>query len=244
MPSEQELIKLLGGDDFFLWEYYGKGILGKIQAWMFRSRLKVITKFLRQAQLQPRAILDVGSGPMFISYVLVNNAISEYIGVDIMHADRLKKYKDAMRNLGVKKIEAIRASAESLPLRNESFDFALSLDVLEHLSKPKEAAMEISRVVKDDGMVAISLPLENFFQKACRIGFVLMKSTGDSTLKRIKSPSIIRTPEYHYAGDAKSYDSMAKILKILFKPLITSYTPIGFHKSINVNAIHILQKNG
>ena len=25
LPSKQELIQLLGSDDFFLWKYYGKG---------------------------------------------------------------------------------------------------------------------------------------------------------------------------------------------------------------------------
>lgn len=70
LSPKQELIQLLGNSDFFLWEYYGKGI----------------------------------------------------------------------------------------------FDFDLSLDLLEHLSKPREAATEIYRVVKDDGIIAISLPLENLFK--------------------------------------------------------------------------------
>ncbi|MHA1834021.1 MAG: methyltransferase domain-containing protein [Candidatus Baldrarchaeia archaeon] len=41
----------------------------------------------------------------------------------------------------MKKLEKERrASAEQLPFRNGIFDFALSLDVLEHLSKLREAA--------------------------------------------------------------------------------------------------------
>jgi len=200
--------------------------------------------FLRKVKLKPRMILDAGCVPMFISYALVDNETSEYIGVDIMRADRLKKYRDAMNNIGVKTLQVVRASAESLPFRNGIFDFALSLDVLEHLSKPREAAMEIYRVVKDDGMVAVSLPLENLFQRLSRMGFILMRIMGDPILKRAKRIPITRTPEYHYSrGDIKSYNEMLKMLRELFSSLHTRYTPIGFHKSINVNAVHILQRS-
>ena len=144
IPSKKKLIQLLGDRDFFLWEYYGEGVLGKIQAWIFRSRIKVLVRFLRKVGLNYRMILDVGCGPMLISYALVSNEASEYIGVDIMSADKLKKYRDVMNNIiGVKKLQVVRASAESLPFRKGIFDFALALDVLEHLSKPREATMEI-----------------------------------------------------------------------------------------------------
>ena len=242
LPSKQQLIQFLGSGDFFLWEYYGEGILCKIQAWIFRSRIKVLMKFLRQTRLKPRTILDVGCGPMFISYALVSNATSEYIGVDIMHADRLKKYRDAMRNIGVKTLEVVRASAEQLPFRGNTFDLSLSLDVLEHLSKPREVIMGIYKVTKNGGKVVISLPLENLFQRLARVGFRLMKIMGDPILKKAKQVPITRTPEYHYVGDIKSYGDMVRVLKEQFSPLQTEYTPIGFFKSININAVHILQK--
>ena len=99
------------------------------------------------------------------------------------------------------------------------------------------------RVVKDDGMVAVSLPLENLFQRLSRMGFILMRIMGDPILKRAKTIPISRTPEYHYVGDVKSYDEMLKMLREFFTLLHTEYTPIGFHKSINVNAVHILKNS-
>jgi len=124
LPSKEALGKTLD-QDFFLWEYYGGGLLGKIQAWIFRSRIRVVIEFLRKAKLNPRMILDVGCGPMFISYALANNT-TEYVGIDIMSTASLKKYRDAMNNIGVKSLHVVRASAEYLPLRNGSFDFSLS----------------------------------------------------------------------------------------------------------------------
>ncbi|MEM2981367.1 MAG: class I SAM-dependent methyltransferase [Thermoproteota archaeon] len=199
-------------------------------------------EFLRKANFTSKIIVDVGCGPMFVSHVLVSDATREYIGIDMMNTSKLKKYRDAMKNIGVKTIEAVRASAEMLSFRNGVFDFALSLDVFEHLKKPREAAIEIYRVVKNDGMVAISLPLENLFQKVYRIGFVLMKIAGDPILKRSKHVPLTRTPRYHYVGDIRSYKDMLEMLKDILKLLLTRYTPMSFHKSINVNAIHLFQK--
>jgi len=126
LPPKHKLIQFLGVDDFFLWEYYGKDFFGRIQAWIFSSRVKVLMEFLRKTRQGLGIVLDVGCGPMFVSYSLVNNAATEYVGVDIMPADRLKKYRDAMRGVGVKTIEVVRASAESLPFRDGVFGFSLS----------------------------------------------------------------------------------------------------------------------
>lgn len=239
LPPKRKLIQLLGISDFFLWQYYGEGILGRIQAWIFRSRIKALMKFLRRSQLKPRRILDIGCGPMFISYALINNPTYEYVGVDIMFSDKSKKYRDAMRKLGVGEIGVVRASAEQLPLRGNAFDLSFCLDVLEHLSKPREGIMEIYKVTKNGGKVAMSLPLENLFQRLARIGFRLMKLVGDPILKKAE-----RVPRaHHYVGDIKSYGDMVRVLKEQFSLLQTEYTPIGFLKSININAVHILQRS-
>jgi len=241
LPPKQPLVKLLGRGDFFLWEYYGEGVLGKIKAWIFRSRIRALVGFLWKVRPNLRMILDVGCGPMFISYTLTSDK-NEYVGVDIISSDRLKKYRDVMNNMGVKRLHVVRAGAEQLPFKERVFDVVLALDVLEHLSKPRLAVMEIIRVMKNDGMFAISLPLENLIQKLCRIGFILMKIGGDPILKHARSVPITRTPEYHYVGDVKSYDDMIKMLKEFLIFTHSDYTPVGLHKSINVNAIHIAQK--
>jgi len=240
MPPMQKIIELLDENDFFLWEYYGRGFLGKFQTYIFRSRIKVLMKLLKCLNLIPKTILDVGCGPMFISYSLTRTFSSEYIGIDLIHSNRLKKYRDAMRNIGVKNIEVIRASAEYLPFKDESFDILLSLDVIEHLRQPRTAIIEISRVNKN--IFGISLPLENLFQRLARIGFKLMKIMGDPMPKKSNQINITKIPNYHYVGDIKTYDDMIIELKEQFIPFIVNYTPIGLFKSINVNAVHLFKK--
>jgi len=83
-------------------------------------------EFLRKTRQELGSVLDVGCGPMFVSYSLVNNGATEYVGVDIMPTDRLKKYRDAMRCVGVKEIEVVRVSAESRPFRDGVFGFSLT----------------------------------------------------------------------------------------------------------------------
>lgn len=242
LPSKQRLVQFLGNDDFFLWEYYGEGIFGRILGLIFKSRIKALMGLLNKLDLNFERVVDVGCGPCFVSYALASKMSGEYIGVDIISAAKLRRYKDAMKNEGVKNIEIVRASAEFLPFRAGAFDFVLSLDVLEHLQSSREAIKEIHRVVKNGGIVAISLPLENLFQKWLRVGFALMKLIGDPILKDSKRVPIGKTPNYHYAGDVKSHDEMFRVLIKYFRHKCTKYTPIGLHKSLNINALHIFQK--
>ena len=69
-----------------------------------------------------------------------------------------------------------------------------------------------------------------------------MKVGGDLILKKAKHIPITRTPEYHYVGDIKSYDDMINLLKDFLNFVHIEYTPIGLHRSVNVNAVHILKK--
>ncbi|MFX1365304.1 MAG: class I SAM-dependent methyltransferase [Promethearchaeota archaeon] len=45
-----------------------------------------------------------------------------------------------------------------LPYREESFDFVSALDVLEHIQDDKLAISEISRILKENGIVVITVP--------------------------------------------------------------------------------------
>ena len=242
-PPKHQLIQLLGNADIFLQQYYGGGIVSKVRAPIFRNRTKAVMESLKRLQLKPRIVLDGGCGPMFISYSLADFT-SDYIGVDIMPTDKLKKYRDAMRRVGVETAEVIRASIERLPFRDGVFDLVLALEVLEHLDRPIEAMAEIRMAIRSDSLVIVSLPLENLFQRLSRIGFALIEIVRNPILRRANRIPITltRTSEYHYAGNIRSYDEMLKVLRGTFRPLGTKYTPIGLHRSININAVHVLQK--
>jgi len=47
---------------------------------------------------------------------------------------------------------------KKLPYRNESFDFVSALDVLEHLKDDRVAVSEMSRILKNSGIIVITVP--------------------------------------------------------------------------------------
>ena len=57
-----------------------------------------------------------------------------------------------------KKGHPLRGDLIQLPYKDESFDFISALDVLEHIKDDDLAVSEISRVLKKNGMVVITVP--------------------------------------------------------------------------------------
>lgn len=92
-------------------------------------------------------ILDIGCGTAWFTKALADaypNA--QLFGTDVLNAVKFDK------------LEFILASATHLPFRAGSFDAVSCKAVLEHLSGPLQAIREINRVLKEDGIVFISVP--------------------------------------------------------------------------------------
>ena len=184
---------------------------------------------LKGARIQPgQKVLEVGCGDGERVKALREQGIDAY-GIDINPA-QVGEF-------------AQMGDAENLLYPGNHFDVVYSVDVLEHLSKPDCAVEEIARVSKNGSLVAISLPLENSVQKFSRIGFKFTtpKPFSNNSQDTFEIP-IAKTPDYHYFGTVSSYASMYAILKNSFSLLHTRYTPLGIHKSININAVHIFKK--
>ncbi|NVN90044.1 MAG: methyltransferase domain-containing protein, partial [Desulfuromonadales bacterium] len=54
---------------------------------------------------------------------------------------------------------ALVGEFRTLPYSNQQFDLVCAFDVIEHLSDDRQAIAEFSRVLKDDGILIISVPL-------------------------------------------------------------------------------------
>ncbi len=129
-------------------------------------------------------ILNLGCG---------KKPISGYLNVDIYGGD-------------------IIANAESLPFRNESFNFILASHVLEHVSNLQNSMKEIHRILKPGGILEARVP------------------TG---LKTIYNPFHVRSFDLHTLkgfcreGD-RSYEEQS--LFIFLESVITSHIlPFAYH---------------
>ncbi|MTD10594.1 methyltransferase domain-containing protein [Acinetobacter sp. YIM 103518] len=129
-------------------------------------------------------VVDLGCGERpFEKDILIY--AERYVGVD--WSNTLHKSKiDVLADLNAK-----------LPFDNASFDGVVSFEVLEHLSEPQMMLSEAHRILKDNGIIILSIPfqwwiheapwdfqrytkygLEYQFQKAGFINIQIVETTG------------------------------------------------------------------
>lgn len=100
--------------------------------------------------------LDVGSGPGNVTAALARAAGPDglALGVDISEPMLARAVSaEAGPDVGF-----LRADAQQLPFRDETFDAAISLAVLQLIPNPTATLSEIVRVLKPGGRVAIMVP--------------------------------------------------------------------------------------
>jgi SAM-dependent methyltransferase len=101
---------------------------------------------------QGKKILDVGCGPLPMALGFTD---CEIFGLDqlIGHYKRLgypiAKFADRMRY--------IQASAESIPVRDHTFDAVISVNAIDHVDDFALAAREIARVLRPDGVIRMQV---------------------------------------------------------------------------------------
>ena len=91
-------------------------------------------------------VLDIGCADAKPRQYLPDDA--DYIGID--YYSTATQWYDTRPDLF--------ANAEALPLRNDSIDHALLIDVLEHLPQPERCLNEIHRTLKQGGSLTIQVP--------------------------------------------------------------------------------------
>lgn len=131
-------------------DYYQKGIQKNLfQRFWHTNKLKIVSSLMPHS---PKKILDVGSASgWFISELSKKHPQAKCHGIDV--------YKQAI-SYGKKfypHIEFRLADAHALPYKNNTFDVVISTEVLEHVDSPKEALLEIKRVLKKNGVAIIEL---------------------------------------------------------------------------------------
>ena len=118
-------------------------------------------------------LLDIGCGTGILME-FVASMIKHYVGLDL--ADKtLKVAAERSRCLRVKsKVSLIRADADYLPFRDDSFSIIFALTLLQNIPEPNRTLMEILRVAKDKSQIVItglkkSFTREEFNELICNI---------------------------------------------------------------------------
>lgn len=109
------------------------------------SRLKAIIN--RIGDIRNKKVLEVGCGKGRISRIFKSMGADVY-GIDLSE----KLLQDAKT---VRPHYFVKASAGQIPFKSGSFDVVVLLEVLEHIPQPTVVFEELSRVLKNDGLLII-----------------------------------------------------------------------------------------
>ncbi len=116
----------------------------------------IINKFSSQQKV---TILDAACGFGYGSKVLQDKTLANVIGVDL-DSNAVKYLTKKNKN---KKIKFMSANIISLPFANDSVDYIVCFETIEHLKKIDgiKAIEEFRRVLKKGGIIIISSPNSN-----------------------------------------------------------------------------------
>jgi len=108
-------------------------------------------------RLPVRSMLDAGCGDGRYLAALASAEVvpPRLVGADI--SDRmLATARATAEAYGASVTDYVRANLESLPLRDESFDLVLCVQVIEHLLDPLSGVRELARVLRRGGVLLLS----------------------------------------------------------------------------------------
>jgi SAM-dependent methyltransferase len=118
--------------------------------WWYRGRRRVIDRALRRMDLPGSVrILDAGCGSGRNMVDLA--AFGTVTGLELADASVARARE---RRVG----EVVQGTLDAMPFEPDSFDLAVSLDVVEHLEDDRLALAELRRVVRPGGSLMLTVP--------------------------------------------------------------------------------------
>lgn len=101
-----------------------------------------------------KSVLDIACGEGYGSSLLSSNAAS-VVGVDI-DPESINFAREKYSNKD--NLEFLLGSVTDIPLADKSIDVVVSFETIEHISEHDMMLNQLSRVLKDDGVLVISTP--------------------------------------------------------------------------------------
>jgi SAM-dependent methyltransferase len=129
-----------------------------------KHRVRVVLEYL---DVQPgERVLDCGCGYGWFLKVLGEMSTCRLVGADV-DLGRLEKARRELGGRGVAvaglgSATVLAADAARLPFPDDSFDKIVLSEVLEHLPDDRAALLEVRRVLKPGGVVAITVPNRDY----------------------------------------------------------------------------------
>ena len=144
---DRVLIDLIQPSEYVKWEYFS------------RQRL-LATGIVASGQRAHTRVLDIGCGHGALSLTLSESAGFDVVAMDILEArvSSVRAKKAARDPAAAARVQIVRADAEALPYRDESFDAVAATEVLEHVDEPGRMLSEATRVLRPGGRFFMTTP--------------------------------------------------------------------------------------
>jgi len=150
------------------------GVLGKNyalgrkakRAWKYRVKRRthdIIQAIYKYNPSKINAILDIGAA----EGLMLGSIKKEFLHAQCIGLEYSQELIDINQD---KNINFIQGDAQNLPFENSSFDIAVAVAIIEHLSKPEKMILECHRVLRRDGICIFTTPDPFFERIATRIG--------------------------------------------------------------------------
>lgn len=184
-------------------------------------------------------VLELGcaDGPFLPT---LNQYTKNMIAIDI-NEDSIRESKLLNKILKLKQINLLCSDGRALPFKDKSFDLIFCLEVLEHIKNIKQIVNEIYRILRKNGILICTIPIE--------IGPSLLIRTLLSKYLKFKRPTFTRkelfkniflkrtgkrTEYMGYMGH-KNFDwrLVKKEIKRFFENLKIKFIPINILRGIN-----------
>lgn len=149
--------------DFNQDEYYENShpFIVSVEKKRLTSISETIKNHLKTVKLTNPSILEVGCGAGQVLVEITSKIQSSNIyGIDILDEWLIQTKK----KLG-DKVKLTNGFAENLPFENNSFDYIVCSEVLEHVIDPSVVLAELMRVVKKAGLIIVTIPDEIIINK-------------------------------------------------------------------------------
>jgi len=127
--------------------------------WLLNRLLKETAAFLHKIDASAQIGLDVGCGEgNFIDYLTRKKVVGSVAAIDLNH-NKLK-----LAQWQYPQFSYFCSDIKKLNFKDNSFDYVIASEVLEHIPRPMEAVREIQRVAKKGAHFIFSVPHEPFFR--------------------------------------------------------------------------------
>jgi 2-polyprenyl-3-methyl-5-hydroxy-6-metoxy-1,4-benzoquinol methylase len=121
------------------------------------KRISIIKKF---TDIRGKSILDIGCGNGYYSLVLAQSA-EKVVGIDI-RPNAIKRAQGLSAKNRTENLDFCLMSGNHLGFISESFDIIILIEVLEHTAEPLKVLRSANRILKGEGVLALSVPNKFF----------------------------------------------------------------------------------